>query len=524
MLFCKYISFRLMILRGYIMKISVLGVRPAGYVYLQERFEIEAIRNWHISYVADTGVHRLQDKHGLIEETYAHKYWPGDSVGDHIEFALKYDGVNLAILKNIFSLAPENEIIDYIKSRPTGKYTRKIWFLFEFLMGRKLPIDDVTSGNYTDVLDSNTYYNIANGEKNKRQRVVNNLLGPKEFCPIIRKTDKLLAMDSINWQAKCEEVIVSYSPDLIRRALSYLYNKETKSSFEIENIKPSALRVEKFIALLELAEEEDFCKKNTLIELQNKFVDPRFKCFDYRESQNYVGQTVVYQKEVIHYVCPKPEDLHSLMEGLISAHQRMKNGRVPAVVHAAAISYGFVFIHPFEDGNGRIHRFLIHNILSLAGVVPTGLMFPVSAVMLKNKHDYNSSLEAFSRPLLQLVEYGLDELGQMTVMNNTAPWYKYIDMTSQAEALFNFVRSTVDEELGEEINFLANYDVAKKSIQDIIDMPDRLIDLFILLCHQNNGRLSLSKRNSHFDFLTDDELVVMEQQFRDVYKSKVKSG
>ena len=72
-----------------------------------------------------------------------------------------------------------------------------------------------------------------------------------------------------------------------------------------------------------------------------------------------------------------------------------------------------MFQHPFEDGNGRIHRFLKHNILSLKELVPRRLMLPVSAAMLKNSADYDASLEAFSRPLLQLIDYQLDEMGQM---------------------------------------------------------------------------------------------------------------
>ena len=275
-------------------------------------------------------------------------------------------------------------------------------------------------------------------------------------------------------------------------------------------MKPDTTRTEKFIRSLELAEKEDFCEKNRLIGLQNRIVDPRFKDSDYRGDQNYVGQSVAYQKEVIHFICPKPEDLSDLMDGLIESHKLMKEGTVSPIIHAAAISYGFVFLHPFEDGNRRIHRFLIHNILSLKGMVPQGLMFPVSAVMLKNPVDYDASLEAFSRPLLQLIEYQLDGVGQMTVENKTAIWYQYMDMTAQAESLYEFVNKTIEEELVEELSFLANYDNTKKAIQDIIDMPDRLIDLFIQFCLQNNGNLSARKRSAYFDFLTDDELLKME--------------
>ena len=255
-----------------------------------------------------------------------------------------------------------------------------------------------------------------------------------------------------------------------------------------------------------------------MIDIQNRTVDPRFKESDYRINQNYVGQTVSYQNEVIHFICPKPEDLPDLMEGITNTHKRMKEGEVNSVIHAAVIAYGFIFIHPFEDGNGRIHRFLIHNILSKRGLIPKGLMFPVSATMLKNPADYDASLESFSKPLLKLIEYRLDDNGMMTVENDTADWYRYLDMTNQAEALFGFVNKTIEEELVEELSFLVNYDKTKREIQDIIDMPDRLIDLFIQICFQNNGKLSDRKRASHFKFLTDKELASMEKAFRSGYE------
>ena len=189
-------------------------------------------------------------------------------------------------------------------------------------------------------------------------------------------------------------------------------------------------------------------------------------------------------EEQIHYACPKPEDLVGLMEGLVAAHKQMEAGDVFTVVHAAAVAYGFVFLHPFEDGNGRIHRFLIHNILARRGFTPEGVIFPVSASMQKDLADYDASLEAFSRPLMPLVEYALDEEGHMTVENDTARWYGYIDMTPQAESLFRYIERTIDTELVEELAFLANYDRTKKAIQEIVDMPDRQIDLFIRVCLQ----------------------------------------
>jgi len=140
--------------------------------------------------------------------------------------------------------------------------------------------------------------------------------------------------------------------------------------------------------------------------------------------------------------------------------------------------------------------------------------------MLKDLADYDASLETFSRPLMALVEYSFDEEGRMTVHNDTARWYSYIDMTSQTEALFRFIERTIDTELVEELAFLANYDATRKAIQEIVDMPDRHINLFIRFCLHNNGRLSARKRVSHFDSLSENEIARMEKAFQSAYGSR----
>lgn len=484
--------------------------RLAGYAALIAHYGLDVVPNWHRSLVPVSGIHRINSSAGVIEEMYPPKYWPGDTLGDHLEFALKYDGTNLSILASLFQMAVEEDLLDYLRSKPTGKYARRLWLLYETLTGKTLPLDDLKRGSYVDLLDPDEYYVTSRASRIRRQRVNDNLLGDSRFCPVVRRTETLTEFEKADLPERCRQVVAGYSPELLKRALRYLYTKETKSSFEIEQIKPGSTRTERFVALLQLAEQEDFCTKTSLIELQNRIVDARFRDSDYRSSQNYIGETVAWQNEKIHFVCPKPEDLADLMDGLTAAHERMNLGGVCAVIQAAAIAYGFVFLHPFEDGNGRIHRFLIHNILARRRFTPEGVMFPISASMLKNPGDYDASLEAFSRQLMPLVEYSLDQDGRMTVHNDTAICYRYIDMTAQAEALFRCIDQTIETELTNELAFLANYGKTKEAIQEIVDMPDRQIDLFMRFCLQNNGRLSARKRSSHFDYLSDEEIAHIE--------------
>lgn len=119
--------------------------------------------------------------------------------------------------------------------------------------------------------------------------------------------------------------------------------------------------------LLHAATRDDLCAKPRLVEIQNQIVDPRFRANGYRTDQNYVGETVHYGHERIHYVCPGPELVEGLMSGVVAAHRLMESSGVHPVLHAALVGYGFVFVHPFGDGNGRIHRLLIHNVLARRG-------------------------------------------------------------------------------------------------------------------------------------------------------------
>nr|WP_247871337.1 MULTISPECIES: Fic family protein [unclassified Azospirillum] len=91
--------------------------------------------------------------------------------------------------------------------------------------------------------------------------------------------------------------------------------------------------------------------------------------------------------------------MRSLMAGFAGLVARLKGAEIDPVLAAAAIAFAFVFTHPFEDGNGRIHRYLIHHTLDEAGFTPPGILFPVSAAIVRNQAAYNASLERFSRAI-----------------------------------------------------------------------------------------------------------------------------
>jgi len=189
---------------------------------------------------------------------------------------------------------------------------------------------------------------------------------------------------------------------------------------------------------------------------------------------------------------------------------RVEKDRVDAVCTAALTGFGFVFVHPFEDGNGRIHRFLIHHSLAKLGYTPHGIVFPVSAVMLRNLAKYDQALTAFSGKIGPFIEYRMDDAQRMTVLNEPKNLYQYFDATAQAEYLYECVAETIEKDLREEIGFIQRYDRALDETKEIVDMPDKRASLLARLIMQNRGRLAKNERDL-FSEVTDEELAKIEK-------------
>ena len=490
------------------------GTEAAGYARLILDLHLCVLPPDHLTFIAAKGGKRMVVRDGQSLVVLPAVYRPEETLADQLEFALKHDGVNLQVLDAAFGrVAPEGleaELAQRVRDRPTGIYVRRLWFLYEFLTGRTLQVADASTGNYVPLLDPALYY-TASAVRSRRHRVVDNLLGNADFCPIVRRTERLAAFEAENLASEASRIVADFDEDAIRRAVSYLYTKETRSSFDIEGERPSASRTERFVSLLKTVPNVARLTMDELLRLQNATVDPRYADRGCRADQVYVGEQVDLARQKIHFIAARPEDVPRLMEGLLGALSRIEVSAVDPVVLAAALSFGFVFIHPFQDGNGRLHRLLIHYVLARTGFTPKGLIFPVSAVMGARKHEYDETLEAFSVPLMRLVDYDEDADGVVTVKNATAHLYRFIDATVMAEALYAWVQETVRTELRRELEFVVAFRDLRKEIESIVELPDRKANLLIKLCLQNNGTLSPSKRRSHFEELTDAEVAALER-------------
>lgn len=489
----------------------------AGSIWLKKELGLHHFQLTHRSFIgARNNIELASD--GSIDQVYGPKYAPeGNSILEHIEFLIKYDDLSLDFLHAVFSKTDQEELISFMRKSPGSRYGRKIGFLYEWLTGSVLDLGFKPDGNYIDLLDEKKYV-TGNTVKNNRWRINDNLLGSRDFCPLVRRTNAMDEILSTDLKSQIVKLKEEYSPEIFTRATQYLYRKETRSSYEIESEKPSPDRMNRFITILHQAGTQPasaVLQEENLTILQNSIVDPRYAQPGYRDFQNYIGQSNYRMEEIFHYICPPPDLVRTMMNGLVSVEQKTRG--IPAVVRAAMVAFGFVFIHPFLDGNGRIHRFLIHDMLTRDRLTEPGLIIPVSAHMLNNLKAYDAALEDFSKPLMQRITFSIEANGEVTVTNQeeVSPYFRYPDLTFQCTYLAQTIQETIRHDLSEELFFLKRYDELKTELQNLIDMPDRKLNEVIVFLHQNKG-IFPNRRKKNFPEITDNEFSEMEKIYRGI--------
>ena len=445
------------------------------------------------------------------------RHKPEDTLYGHLIFALKYEGIDLAVLNALFQKIKANEICEIILSEPTGSYSRRVWFLWEWLRDEKLDIKDASAGNFVPLIDSKLQYE-GKSYPSRRHRVRNNLPGTHNFCPLIRKTEKLENFIGKNLSEKAVKNIGQTHSDLLSRAAAFLLLKDSKASYTIEGETPPHNRIERWGRVIGEAgrrklsiSELEYLQKILIADI--RFIEPGL-----RKEGGFVGEhDRASGIPMPDHISARPDDLKDLLSGLVDTYSILCEEDFDAVLLATIIAFGFVFIHPFEDGNGRIHRYLIHHVLAEKGFVPKGLIFPVSAAILDRIEGYRKTLEHFSKTRLDLIKWRPTEKNNVEVLNETIDLYRYYDATKQAEFLFECVEETVNKTLPEEVAYLKKYDILNEFIKNYIDMPDKLVDLLIRFITQNDGKLSKRARKREFEKLTDNEINAIEEKYAEIF-------
>ncbi len=127
-----------------------------------------------------------------------------------------------------------------------------------------------------------------------------------------------------------------------------------------------------------------------------------------RTQQNWIGGND-YNPCGADFVPPPPEEVRGLLADLCEA---INNDLLPPVVQAALVHAQFETIHPFEDGNGRTGRALIHVVLRRRGVAPRYVP-PISVVIAGTRSRYFDGLTSFrGDEMSQWLEYFADAVGR----------------------------------------------------------------------------------------------------------------
>ena len=461
--------------------------------------------------------HRQYQKSGWLVFTPRHK--PNDALYGHLVFSLKYEGINLLFLKKLFEKIEEKAIENMIKKEPLGQYSRKIWFLYEWLMGKTLQVPDLKKGNYIPLVDKNLQYAIEKGVNSIRHRISNNLPGTADFCPMVNKTNKLENYIKEDLSKKTVGLVHGVHHDILLRTSAFLLLKDSKASFTIEGETPSSTRASRWGRVIGQAGSKPL-SKDELLRLQQIVIEnQRFTNMGFRTEGGFVGEHDRSTGEPIpDHISARWQDLDKLIIGLLDTDTLLEKSQFHPVLSAAIIAYGFVFIHPFSDGNGRIHRYLIHHMLAKLKFTPQGIIFPVSAAILERKDDYRRVLESYSHPLLDFIEWERPQDNNAKVLNNTIDYYRYFDATTLVEFLFDCVNDTINTIIPQEVSYLKNYDDFKAWLDDMFEMPDKMVALLVRFLEQNNGELSNRARNNEFKKLSSDEINHIEKQYKFIFE------
>ncbi|MCC6076656.1 Fic family protein [Pseudomonas sp. GCM10022188] len=489
-----------------------------GYRWLAGHYGISPVQ----AFRTDSAI--AKSRSTVRADGYVHQYYtpavrPAPTLAGHLTFALKHEGVHLEFLARLFEVVPQDELETWIAAEPTGQYARRVGFFYEFLTGRVLAFAGVTAGNYVAALDEERYLVAQEPINNPRWRVRDNLPGTRGYCPLVLRSERVREAEQYDCARQLADLESEFGADILWRSSVWLTIKESRASFAIEHEEQYDDRVKRFAAVMEryCGQYEEPLAAETLGELQRQILGPRATRYGMRRSPVFVGEVDGFA-EVVHYIAPHWNQVPGLLCGLSAFAERTVGA--PALVRAAVVSFGFVYIHPMADGNGRISRFLVNDVLRRDRAIPEPFILPISATITStviNRRGYDHVLELFSRPLLrkyadawrfgreQLAEDGVRYNLQFDAYEDALPAWRYPDMTDHVEYLADVVQLTIEQEMRKEARYLRSLRATRERVKQVIEGPDSDIDRIIRSVRESGGNIS-GKLRKEFPPLEDEAL------------------
>lgn len=450
-----------------------------------------------------------------------------DNPVQHLEFALKHQGIQLDIVQAACSRIAPERVQAALQRTPNGKYLRQIGFLYEQFTGSSLVFPALTV-QYVPLFDPACYV-TGPSRRNGKFRVDQNGLGTLNFCPTIRRTPELQSLLERDLFADLNAFIEEIGgPKNLDRALGWAYLSETRSTFDIEGEAPSGDKAKRFVQLLHQAHEAQELSEEFLGDIQSMLVqNPLVQELAYRRNQNWLqrGSHQLRASDVT-FLPPPPSQINQLMADLLTfANEPYPSDSRQALLKSLLVSFGFVFNHPFNDGNGRISRFLIHHGLCRAGLLSQGMILPISVAFNHHESDYLSALESVSKPLRDLwqIHRISSESIDAQLLASGDP-YRYWDATQIVEFGLRMAHYALDHTLVQEYHFLENFDWVYKQLNAELDLPSKDLTNLIRMAISERGVLSNNRRKQFARVATSQMCDQIEQVVRDTFFSAPESA
>lgn len=462
---------------------------------------------------------------------------PDSKLIDHVLVALRYEGVDLSILGESLKMIPAQDVLARFDETPNGEYIRRAAYLWEHFNQQPLEGLVIPRRRTIKLFNPDNYYTRHKGKVDSKWAVEFNGLGSLTYCPTVRRDKRLDDADAALWR-NYEAFIRSwggakepsknpsrlFNPktenSILARTMRHAFLDETESSFRIESEEPSGNKMEQFVQLLKNAHGKQVINEEFLTALQRFCVDGRWHEFQYRDKQNWLGNGSRNIRSRVTYVPPPSEILPEIMETLCDLINSPQENDLPAIAQAGVVSFGFVFAHPFLDGNGRISRYLAHQSLCNSDKLPHGMVIPLSAAILGEQESYLAALTDFSAPMRAL--WDVDPSGDPDVptltFNGSDLAYRYWDGGACSAFMTDMGRIALDEKLINEAIFLRSHDQCLSRIQEVSSgLPDKDISKLIRMAVSNTanpGTLSTNKKKQFSwvgeDAMSDIETIIKE--------------